>query len=194
MARLITFEGIDGSGKSTAMRAVAEALAKDRPVWTTAEETTHLGPAIRRSISDKLDPLVTTYLFVGDRFHHVPEIRRHLESGETVLCDRYMHSTLAYQGVTLEGRVADHRAWLQELHVDMPRPDLTLWFDVEPELAVARATARGETAPYEKVDFLLAVRAEYARLADGGMVRIDASKSPDEVASAALDAIKALAH
>ncbi len=191
MARFITFEGIDGSGKSTALRAVAEALQATEPVWTTNEETDHLGPAIRRSISGKADPLVTTYLFVADRFHHVPEIRRHLESGETVLCDRYLHSTLAYQGATLEGRVVDHRRWLQELHVDMPRPDVTLWFDVEPDVAVARATSRGETAPYEKVDFLAKVRAEYAALAqaDERVVRIDAGGTPEQVAQAAIAAL-----
>ncbi len=186
----ISFEGIDGSGKSTALAAVAAHLRHDgRAVWTTNEETDYLGPAIRRSISDKMDPLVTTYLFVADRLAHTKHIRRHLDSGDTVLCDRYMHSTLAYQGVTLDGRIPDHRNWLRSLHQDMPQPDRVLWFDVPADVAIERVTGRGEAAPYEKVDFLEKVRAEYAALAaaDARILRIDATGSPDEVAKAAVD-------
>ncbi len=169
------------------MRAVAATI----DAWCTAEETPHLGPAVRRSIGG--DPLVTTYLFLADRWHHQGELRRHLLAGETVLCDRYMHSTRAYQGVTLDGHVPDHHAWLEQLHAHMAQPDMVLWFDVPADVAVARAESRGETAPYEKVEFLEKVRAQYARLAaeDARIIRIDATQTPDEVAAAALAAIKA---
>lgn len=187
----VTFEGIDGSGKSTAMRAVAEAW--DGPCWSTAEETPYLGTAVRRSISQRMDPFVTTYLFLGDRFAHIPEIRRHLDAGETVFCDRFMHSTLAYQGVTLAQRMDDPMAWLRAMHGPMPlRPDRVLWFDVAPETAIARATERGETAPYEKVEFLQAVADNYCLLAEAEterITRIDASQAPGKVAADALAAL-----
>ncbi len=196
LSPFITFEGIDGSGKSTALEAVQEHLSAKAPVWVTREETDLMGPAIRRSIQEGADPRVTTHLFVADRAVHVKEIRRHLDAGEWVLCDRYAHSTLAYQGVTLAGPVDDADAWLRSLHTPMGLwPDLVLWFDVDPAIAVERVKGRGATAPYEKVAFLEKVRANYAALAASEperITRIDASQSPEKVAADAIAAIEPL--
>lgn len=191
----LTFEGIDGSGKSTALEAVAKHLAQKVRVWTTREETDLLGAAIRRSISERMDPRVTAHLFVADRAVHVKEIRRHLDSAEWVLCDRFAHSTLAYQGAAMTDD-PDAAAWLRSLHEPMGLwPDLVLWFDVDPAIAIERVQGRGATAPYEKVAFLEKVRAQYAALAEAEparIVRIDASKAPEEVVQAALAAIEPL--
>lgn len=189
----VSFEGIDGSGKSTVMAAVAAAL--NGPVWTTREETDRFGAAIRASIKSGRDPLVTTYLFLADRFAHAQEIRRHLDAAEVVLCDRFLHSTLAYQGVTLQGRIEDPVAWLRSLHAPLGlEPDLVLWLDVPPETAVERAAGRGATAPYEKAGFLAKVRVQYERLAseEARIMRIDGDRPPDEVARDAIAAVRTL--
>ncbi len=189
----LTFEGIDGSGKSTALDAVAKHLAEKGRCWATREETDHLGPAIRRSIEAGADPRVVAHLFLADRVVHVKEIRRHLDSGETVLCDRFAHSTLAYQGAALEGQMPEAVTWLRALHAPMGLwPDLVLWFDVDPAVAVERVQGRGAAAPYEKVAFLEKVRAQYAALAEAEperFVRIDASQSVEQVAQAAIAAV-----
>ncbi len=192
LSPFITFEGIDGSGKSTALEAVAQHLRATVPVWQTREETDHLGPAIRRSIKAGADPKVTAFLFLADRAVHVKQIKRHLDSGEWVLCDRFAHSTLAYQGAAMADDPGTTE-WLRSLHDPMDLwPDRVLWFDVDPEVAIERVQGRGATAPYEKVAFLQQVRAAYQALAEAEperIIRIDASQSPEQVAQAAIAAV-----
>src|SRR5882762_1846703 len=120
MARglLIAFEGIDGSGKSSTLERVAAALREaGQPVLATREETaTERGALVRKAIAEGWDPVATTLLFVADRAQHVAELKPHLAAGTTVLCDRYVHSTYAYQSLTLAGRIPDPRAFLRRLH------------------------------------------------------------------------------
>ncbi len=188
--RFITFEGIDGSGKSTAIQAVAAQLqAAGHEVLVTAEETdSYLGEAVRASIDEGADPLATAYLFLADRARHATEIRAALEAGKHVLCDRYMHSTLAYQGVTLAGRMTDPMAFLRFLHTPIGlEPDMVLLLDIDPEVSVARLDR--DKAPYEKVEFLAKVRKQYQLLAAGrpDMIHtIDAATSKEDVAAAAV--------
>lgn len=166
--RFVAFEGIDGSGKSTAVRRVAEALqGRGVDVVATREETdSWLGEAVRRSIAEHLDPLTTLHLFVADRAQHVPQIKADLEAGRHVLSDRFHHSTYAYQSVTLAGRLPDPLAHLRSLHVPLGlEPDHVLLFDVDAAVAVARADGRGATTPYEKVAFLERVAEAYRGLA-----------------------------
>ena len=108
-AGFVTFEGIDGSGKTTVARLVADRLAeKGERVFLTAEPTkAWLGDAVRRSYEDDVGGLAESFLFLADRAAHQEEIRIHLDSGEIVLCDRYLDSTYAYQGARLEGIVPD---------------------------------------------------------------------------------------
>ncbi len=164
----IAFEGIDGTGKSTVMGRVAAGLAADGVnVWTTAEETsTWHGAAVRRAREERLDPLATTLLFVADRAAHVPEIRSHLDADEVVLCDRFLHSTLAYQSVTLAHLLPDPGEWLLALHAPWcPTPDHVVLLVGDPAACVERAAGRGPTDPYEKVAFLAQVQEAYQRLA-----------------------------
>lgn len=180
----IAFEGIDGSGKSTTLNHVATALReRGHKVWTTREETeTFIGDAIRTSIANRLDPLCTTYLFLADRAEHVAEINAHLDDGDIVLCDRFKHSTYAYQQITLQGVVEDVPRFLDQLHAPMPlEPDMVLLFDVDPEVSVARAEARGATTPYEKVEFLDKVRAAYLAQKSENWCLVDANGTLDEV-------------
>src|SRR5207247_9525376 len=102
----ITFEGIDGSGKTTQLRRV-EALLND-PLMTKEPGGTPTADRIRAVLLDptsKLDPLAEVLLFAASRHQHVVQvIRPALQAGRTVLCDRYVDSTLAFQGF---GRLLD---------------------------------------------------------------------------------------
>src|SRR5688572_26645003 len=127
--RFIVFEGIDGSGKSTTLASVAAALRNEgHDVVETREETSaETGQWVKRSIAEKWDPLATSFLFAADRARHVQEIRQDLDRGATVLCDRFLHSTLAYQSVTLEGRMTDPVGFLRRIHEGWcPEPDRVL--------------------------------------------------------------------
>jgi len=185
--RFIAFEGIDGSGKSSTLARVAASVAAEHPglVATKEETESHLGEAVRRSIRERHDPLTTTFLFVADRVQHVREIERELAAGRHVLCDRFLHSTLAYQAVTLQGRVADPRGFLRGLHAGWcPRPDHVLLFRADPGRCVERTRVRGATTDYERVDFLRHVQDEYLALAAGDpTVRVfDAERDPETLA------------
>lgn len=191
----VTFEGIDGSGKSTAIGRVAKALAEEGVQATRTREETDswLGEAVRRAVAERADPLATTYLFLADRAQHALDLDERLGAGQHVLCDRYLHSTLAYQSVTLQGRVADPRAFLRGLHVPVGlEPDHVLLFDVPAETAVGRIRDRGATTPYEKVAFLEKVRAAYLALAkaDDRIHVLDASRDLDDVVAEATDMVR----
>jgi dTMP kinase len=201
--RLLAFEGIDGSGKSTCIARVAEQLRTDGvPVVATREETqSATGDWVRRSIQEKWDPLATTFLFLADRARHVAEMRAWMQGGSHVLCDRYVHSTFAYQGVTLarSGRfptAVEALPFLQAMHEPWcPLPDRVLLFTCDPEAAVRRVQARGVAAPYEKAGFLAEVQETYQALARkdaGRFTVIDSDRHIDEVAAEAADVVRRL--
>ncbi len=195
-ARFIVFEGIDGSGKSTALARVMAALKPEFPgLLATREETdTPLGHWVRESIAQRMDPLATAFLFMADRAQHVQQIRHMIGQGHQVLCDRFHFSTYAYQTVTLRDRIQDPQEWLEEQHARFSiHPDHVLLFDADPATCVERLSARGEATPYEKVEFLSQVRDNYLRLADeyAGKFRvIDANRSQDEVAAEAVTVVR----
>src|SRR3972149_4252903 len=104
MPAFITFEDIDGSGKSSIVTRIAEIIrSADVAVWTTAEPTgSWLGKAVKESHRNASFPEVEALLFVADRTEHQQAIGEHLARGAHVLCDRYRDSTIAYQSVMLE--------------------------------------------------------------------------------------------
>ena len=184
----ITFEGIDGSGKTTQLRRVAERL--DDPLVTKEPGGTPTADRIRAVLLDassKLDPLAEVLLFAASRHQHVVEvIRPALQAGRVVLCDRYVDSTLAFQGF---GRLIDLdklRA-LNDWATGALKPDLTLLFDIDEETGVRRARRRGgDELRFEAEDlrFYRRVREGYLALAVAEPKRfavIDAHGSEDEV-------------
>ena len=184
----ITFEGIDGSGKTTQLRRVAERL--DEPLATKEPGGTPTADRIRAVLLDassKLDPLAEVLLFAASRHQHVVEvIRPALQAGRIVLCDRYVDSTLAFQGF---GRLIDLdklRA-LNDWATGALKPDLTLLFDIDEETGVRRARRRGgDELRFEAEDlrFYRRVREGYLTLAVAEPKRfavIDAHGSEDEV-------------
>ncbi|HZB47146.1 MAG TPA: dTMP kinase [Pyrinomonadaceae bacterium] len=196
-AAFITFEGIDGSGKSTQMRLLASELRlRGQEVVSTREPGgTPLGSRIRELVLDneeQVDPLAELLLYAADRAQHVRTlVRPALESGHVVLSDRYADATAAYQGA---GR-GFPEALISELIVLATgglMPDLTLVFDltVEESRRRARKRTRGETTQkkHDRLDaedaaFHTRVRDAYLKLAAAEperVILIDASGSIQE--------------
>lgn len=179
--RLITFEGIDGSGKTTQLRMLADWLTgAGYDVVTTREPGgTTLGATIRAALLDSepgsVDPLAELLLYAADRAHHVCRlIRPALAAGQIVLCDRFCDATIAYQGF---GRrlSLDLIHQLNHLATDGLVPDLTLLYDLNVAVGLARTGAR-QVSPEssrrdrldcEPEDFHQRVREGYRSLAMG---------------------------
>lgn len=154
----ITFEGIEGSGKTTQQRLVAEHLrAAGRTVVVTKEPGgTPLADRIRAIVLDSanvIDPVAEVFLFAASRRQHTTEvIEPALKRGEVVLCDRYADSTLAYQGF---GRLLDldRLRSLNEWATDALVPNVTLLFDLPEEVGLTRANSRNAVATQDEGRF-----------------------------------------
>jgi dTMP kinase len=188
---LITLEGIDGSGKTTACEKLREAFPG--AVFTREPTETWYGDAVRRSIADDdADPIAELFLYTADHAAHLDRtVRPALERGDLVISDRYADSRYAYQAVALDGEIAEPLAYVKDVHDAFTRsPDLTLYFDVDAETGARRS---GSTNKFEQIEFLRAVRERYETLiaADPDrFVRIDASRSPGSVGERAIEAIE----
>jgi dTMP kinase len=156
----ITFEGMDGSGKTTQLRRLGERLrGMGRAVLETAEPGgTTIGRKIRQILLDagnqELSPTAELLLYFASRAQNVEEaILPALERGEIVLADRFTDSTLAYQGCA-RGLGAEAVRSLDRIACRGLRPDLTLLLDIGPETSVARARARNlaETSAETRMD------------------------------------------
>jgi dTMP kinase len=170
---LLTFEGPEGSGKSTHLPLLAAWLKKQgRKVLITREPGgTKLAEAFRRLLletGDGLDPLAELFLYEADRAQHVAEvILPALKRGETVLCDRYTDSTLAYQGFG-RGLDRDTVAQLNRIAAQGVTPNLTILLDVPVErgLKLAHAKKKGhDRLERAGLAFHKRVRAGFLRLA-----------------------------
>ncbi|MDO5538078.1 MAG: dTMP kinase [Desulfovibrionaceae bacterium] len=196
----ITFEGVEGAGKSTAIRGVAASLeARGAKVLLTREPGgSGLGRELRRLLlgtSMDLDPLAELCLFLADRAQHVARIiRPALARGEIVLCDRYADSTIAYQGFA-RGLDVERLVTLNDIATGSLVPDLTLVLDLPVEEGLARVAARRADAgadeegriDAETVSFHEAVRRGFHRIAadEPGRVRLIDSRPPKETVLAA---------
>jgi dTMP kinase len=187
--RFITFEGIDGAGKSTHLAALAERLRRlGREVVCTREPGgTPLAEQLRSLfLRDAMDPLTETLLvFAARRDHLKTVILPAIERGCTVLCDRFTDATFAYQGA---GRgfsqqiLTQLEGWVQE----GLQPDLTFWFDIAPEVAAKRRAAARDADRMERLDdaFFARVRIGYQQRAEAHpsrVIRIDAEQDVDRV-------------
>lgn len=190
----MTFEGIDGSGKTTVSRLVAETLrSRGHSVFLTSEPTTGwLGDAVRRGIQEDINVLSESFLFFADRAAHVPLIRSHVERGELVICDRYVDSTFAYQGARLVGVVRDPIRFLKDASRGwvLP-PDLTILLRVPPQLAIERIKDRPSRIRFEDLALLRRVAANYDRLAKARrFVVLDGTRPAEVVSGNAVSAIE----
>jgi len=187
MKRFVTFEGIDGSGKSTISKGVYEKLKKEGyDVVLTFEPTdTELGRIVKKCIEENYDPVVTTFAFIADRIQHVREIKKWVKDNKIVLCDRYADSTYAYQAVQLEDIIEKPIKWLKELHDRfIIKPDLTFLCVLEVDKALGRIKNREKLISFERKEFLEKVQKNYLHLASlekERFVMIDASKSVNKI-------------
>lgn len=193
-AGLVTFEGIDGSGKSTVSRRVADRLRERGTQVFLTGEPTHgwLGDAVRRSYKDDVGPVAEAFLFLADRAVHQEEIRSHIAAGEVVVSDRYADSTYAYQGARLAGTLDRPMEFLQRVSKPWLRvPDLTLLLRVSADAGLARIANRVVKVRFEDLSFLKKVAANYDRLATSSrFVTLDATRAVDAVVDDALTAIE----
>jgi dTMP kinase len=199
----ITFEGGEGSGKSTAIKKIVELLeAKHYEVVLTREPGgTPISEEIRNVILDKknidMDPMTEALLYAASRRQHVVEkIRPALKEGKIVLCDRYLDSSLAYQGGA-RGLGIQRIKELNQYATDGLEPDITIFFDLKPEVGLARIDANANREvnrlDVEKLSFHKKVYESFHLLADANPNRyvvIDASLDPSSVASEAWNAIE----
>ncbi len=199
----IAFEGGEGSGKSTQIRLLAEFLrAQGRHVRVTHEPgATDVGSRIRDLVlhdRQPLTPRAETLLFAADRAHHVDTvIRPALEAGEVVLTDRYVDSSLAYQGSGRQLSVEDVRR-VSRWATGGLRPDLTVLLDLPAADGLARARGRGaaDKLEAESLDFHERVREAFRVLAESEPKRylvVDARRPAEEIAAQVRRAVEALA-
>ena len=177
---LIAIEGIDGAGKTTQAKMVTRWLRKNGfdVIYTSEPTKGEIGELIRKHIGKKrrYPEEVIALLFAADRLEHVKKvIEPSLSRGVTVVTDRYVHSSIAYQTAST-GR----REWVALINSLAPEPDVAILIDLPVEEALNRIKRRKYL--YEHVEFLTRVRDEYLRLAgEGRMAIVDGRRSREEV-------------
>lgn len=203
MSLFVSFEGGEGCGKSTILKLLAAKLEKEGYglVLTREPGGTPIAEQIRNVILDKantkMDPRTEALLYAASRRQHLVEkIWPALKEGKIVLCDRFLDSSLAYQGVA-RGLGIDEVLNMNYFATEKTFPDLTLLFDLQPEIGLERiaenANREVNRLDLEKLSFHTKVRDafhELARRFANRYVIIDASRSIEEVEAAAYQAIK----
>lgn len=188
----VTFEGPEGSGKSTAIRTLQQRLPGT--VLVTREPGAGaVGGQIRKILleGEHLIDRCELFLFLADRSQHIEAIvKPALARKEIVLCDRHADSTVVYQGYG-RGLDLEHLRSLNRFATGGLKPDLTLLFDIDPEIGLARVQDK-DRLDSESIDFHRRVRNGFlaeAALEPARWVKLDANLSPQEVALAAESAI-----
>ncbi len=186
----ITFEGIDGCGKTTVANLIAERLKQEGiGIILTKEPTdTWLGDAVRRSYAEDIHPYTEAFLFLADRATHTDWINEKLNNGNIVISDRYSDSTVAYQAALFHQNfgnpMPEYVKWLQDVSGPIIRtPNITFLFDIDPEVSLERVGNRGEKEKFETLDNLKLVRENYLAIADeySHFRIIDATRTIEEV-------------
>ena len=189
LTNFVVFEGLDGAGTTTQMQLLAEYCDRsDRPCRPTFEPTDKpIGRLVRSVLQKQLvtTPLALAMLYAADREDHlynpVYGLVHHLEKGKLVISDRYLYSSLAYQGVECE---FNKIAGLNEF----PAPEYVFFIDTPVQECLRRINGRGsETELFEKQEFLERVKENYERIfsslsQDVHLVRIDGLLGKEEIA------------
>jgi dTMP kinase len=191
LALFITFEGGEGCGKSTQSKLLLKKLQQENvPAMLTHEPGgTPLGNELRRALKKQrgssISPLAELFLFAASRAQLVAEvIRPALEDGKVVICDRFSHSTLVYQGY---GRGLDLTSveTVNNLATGNLRPDLTIFLDISPEQGLVRKGSLRDRFERENLSFHGRVREGYLKMAAAETDRwlvIDASLPKGKIA------------
>ena len=195
----ITFEGIEGSGKSTQIQLLKEFFEKkaQKAFFTKEPGSSEVGKKIRSILlnkENKIFPLTEIFLIFADRIQHVQEIiKPNLNEGKIVISDRYFDSSIAYQGQR-EG--VDKKEIYELINMlDLPTPDITFLLDLPVDVGLKRAKNRATLDRFEseEMSFHEGVRQNYLDLQEQNLeriVKIDALKTPDEIFSNIIKKIK----
>ena len=195
----ITFEGIEGSGKSTQIQMLKEFFEKKslRALFTKEPGSSEIGKEIRSILlnkENKIYPQTEIFLIFADRVQHVQEIiKPNLNEGKIVVSDRYYDSSVAYQGQ----REGISKIEIYELieNLDLPTPDITFLLDLPANVGLKRAKNRASLDRFEseEISFHEGVRQNYLDLQEQNfqrIVKIDATQSPNEIFSNIIKKIK----
>jgi dTMP kinase len=200
----IALEGIDGSGKSTQVKLLADKLTEaGHNVYTTFEPTdSPIGVMIRNIFSHKMeaDHRVIAGLFVADRLDHLLNktngILKKLEEGYMVITDRYYFSSYAYHGTHMD---MDWVIEANSLSADLLRPDLNIFIDVDPKVSMERIN-KGRTSVelYETLENLTNVKEKYLEAMDKLKAKeqifiTDGNRSPELIAASIWETVSKLA-
>jgi dTMP kinase len=200
-AKFITLEGIEGSGKTSSLKSITDLLDKKNISYIVTREPggSSIGKELRAILLDpdtEISPEVELMLMLSDRKDHVEKIiLPNLEKGNWVVSDRFMDSSIAYQG---GGRQLDKKLIISLTdYLNLPQPDLTLLFDLPVEVSLSRVKARGELDRFEKeeLEFHKRIRNTYLELAKNNSNRIkiiDSSKKIESMLNNVKQAIEKL--
>ena len=186
-AKFITLEGIEGSGKTSSIKSINDLLDSKRISYVVTREPggSSIGSELRSILLDpktEISSEVELLLMLADRKDHVEKvILPNLKTGNWVISDRFMDSSIAYQG---GGRKLDKKMIDSfSKNLSLPNPDLTLLFDVPVEISLSRVKARGELDRFEqeKLDFHNRIREAYLELAKQNVNRIQIIDSSLEI-------------
>lgn len=189
----ICIEGLDGSGKTTQAKILVKNLSKQgyNALYTAEPTNGKIGKFIRRYLygERRVSSVTEALLFAADRFEHVSEeIRPALAEGKIVVSDRYVYSSMAYQGAA--GLNID---WIKVINEHALKPDLAIFIDVAPEVVLQRI--RRKKTIMEDLKTQQRVREVYLKLVESGeLKRVDGDKPREDLAkeilSICLDALK----
>lgn len=179
----ICIEGLDGCGKTTQAKLLAKKLGKSHhAVYTSEPSRGKIGTYIRKCFlygENRFSTVVEALLFAADRVEHVEnEVLPALRDGRLVISDRYVYSSLAYQGaagLSLE--------WIEKVNEHALKPDLAVYIDVDPKTVMQRL--KRKRSVMENMETQQKVRDVYLKfVAKGDLVRIDGNRAKNEVAEA----------
>ena len=188
-AKFITLEGIEGSGKTSSLKSITDLLDKKNISYVVTREPggSSIGKELRAILLDpetEISPEVELMLMLSDRKDHVEKIiLPNLEKGNWVVSDRFMDSSIAYQG---GGRQLGKKLIISlSEYLNLPQPDLTLLFDLPVETSLSRVKARGELDRFEKeeLEFHKRIRNTYLDLAKNNNNRIKIIDSSEKIES-----------
>ena len=193
MTGLVVLEGIDGCGKSSVAKRLADAVGS-RALLTREPTDSWIGRAVKRGDKKKVSPYTDALLFMADRARHTEQMRQWIVRGKLVVCDRYYHSTVAYQAAYLKDFFdGDPFKWLLEANLRISiKPNLTILLIIPPEVGLERISGRKKFSRFEKLDFLKEVHRNYLRLAkvDKSIVKVDADRPLDTVAAEVIEIVR----
>lgn len=189
LKNFIVFEGIDGAGTSTQIKKICE--KNPQKFFQTAEPTSlETGKFLRRMLGGEfsVDEKTNSFLFAADRAEHLygkNGIIEQINNGKTVISDRYLFSSLAYQSISCGEELP------KLLNSTFPLPEILFFFEIDPEISLKRVDSRNEKKEiYEKIETQKKIALEYEKIISEyentpsctmKIIRIDATKSIEEI-------------